>query len=411
MEPLILARFIHFTATLTAGGTIWFALLVPRPIPAPLDRRLRLLALVALALAVLSGLAWLALVAADVLGIPLTEVTPGSAWPVITDIRFGQVATVRLLLALLLMLLALLMPWTRARPLQGVLALGFVALPALTGHAGALPGPAGYLAMTADALHLLAAAAWLGGLPAFLLSLRKVPGDSQADDRVVRTTRRFSQLAVLSVCTLLGSGIINSCYLLSGPGDLLYTEYGQRLALKLVLFAAMLTLAAVNRLRLTPALPSARARTALGRNTLAETGLGLAVLALVAVIGTLPPGGHAHSTTSTIPEDATYVHIHTAAAMADVTINPGRVGRVEIGTRLWSDDMSELAARAVTVALEPPNKNARSTIEHVAVREDDGTWRVSNVDCTQDGVWTVRLTITPREGSKIVLDAPIVIAR
>ncbi|AXK80152.1 hypothetical protein DW352_06240 [Pseudolabrys taiwanensis] len=408
MEPLILARLVHFAATLTAGGTIWFALLVPRPIPAALDRRLRLLALVALALAVLSGLAWLALVAADVLGVPIAEVTPGGAWPVVTDIRFGQVAAVRLLLAVLL---ALLVPLARARPLQGVLALGFVALPALTGHAGALPGPAGYGAITADALHLLAAGAWLGGLPAFLLSLREAPGDPHADDRIVWTTRRFSQLAVVSVATLLGSGIINSCYLLSGTRDLLYTEYGQRLTLKLVLFAAMLAFAAVNRFRLTPALPSARARTALGRNTLAETGLGLAVLALVAVIGTLPPGGHAHSTTSTIPDDATFVHIHTAAAMADVTINPGRVGRVEIGTRLWRDDMSELAARAVTVALEPPNKNARSTIEHVAVREDDGTWRVSNVDCTQDGVWTVRLTITPREGSKIVLDAPIVIAR
>lgn len=408
MEPLILARFVHFAATLMAGGTIWFALMVPPPIPVRLDRRLRLLTLVALALAVLSGAVWLALVAADVLGVPLGDLDPSGVWPVLTDTRFGQVAVVRLLLVLLL---ALLVPWPRTRPLQGLLAFGFVALPALTGHAGAAPGGAGYGALAADMAHLLAAGAWLGGLPAFLLSLRKAPGGPDADDRIIQTTRRFSRLAVLAVATLLGSGLINSWYLLSGPRDLLDTDYGRRLSLKLILFAAMLALAAANRFRLTPALPSARARTALSRNTLIETGLGLGVLALVAVLGTLPPGGHAHPSESAIPDDASFVHIHTAEAMADVTIDPGRVGRVKIGIRLWRDDMSELPARTVTVALDAPNKDARPTSEHVAARQEDGTWRVDDVDCTQDGVWTVRVIITPRDGSDIVLDAPIVIAR
>jgi len=407
MEPLILARFVHFAATLTAGGTIWFALIVQRPIPAVLDRRLRLLTVVALALTVLTGAAWLALVATDVLGVPLADIYLSGVWSVMTDTRFGQVSAIRLLLALVL---ALLVPWPRTRPFQALLAGALVALLALTGHAGAVPGPTGTGALAADMAHLLAAGAWLGGLPAFLLSLGKVPGDPGADNRIIRTTRRFSWLAVLAVATLLGSGLINGWYLLSGPRDLLDTDYGQRLTLKLVLFAAMLAFAAVNRFRVTPALPSAHARTALGRNTLIETALGLGVLALVAVLGTLPPGGHAHPSESAIPEDASFVHIHTTEAMADVTVDPGRVGRVKIGIRLWRDDMTELSARAVIVALDPPNKNARSTIEHAAVRQEDGAWRVSDVDCTQGGVWTVRVIITPHEGSNIVLDGPIVIA-
>lgn len=407
MDPLILARFVHFATTLTAGGTVWFALLMPRPIPASLDRRLRLLTFVMLALAVLSAAAWLMLVAADVLGVPVAEVTPRSIWPVVTDIRFGQVMLIRLLLGSLLALLAL---WPRTRPLQGLLALGFVGLMAVTGHAGAVPGPAGAGAVTADALHLLAAGAWLGGLPAFLLSLAKGSGDPDAE-RIIRTTHRFSRLAILAVATLLGSGLINSWHLLSSPWDLLNTDYGRWLSLKLGLFAAMLVFAATNRFRLTPALPSARARTALCRNTLIETALGLGVLALVGILGTLPPGGHAHPSASAIPDDASFVHIHTAEAMADVTIDPGRVGRVKIGIRLWREDMTELPARRVSVAFDPPNKNARSTSEHVAVRDEDGTWRVNDVDCTQDGVWTVRVIINPHAGSNIVLDGPIVIAR
>ena len=55
----------------------------------------------------------------------------------------------------------------------------FLALPALVGHAGATPGLAGDLHLVSDMLHLLAAGAWLGGLPAFaflLLRARRSAG-------------------------------------------------------------------------------------------------------------------------------------------------------------------------------------------------------------------------------------------
>ena len=73
--------------------------------------------------------------------------------------------------------------------------------------------------------------------------------------------------------------------------------YGQLLVAKLVLFGLMLALAASNRFRLTPALgsavetgqPSVAAMSALRRSLLVETGLGLALIGVVAVMGTLPP--------------------------------------------------------------------------------------------------------------------------
>lgn len=405
MEPLALVRFAHFTATLVAAGTVWLALIVPRPAPTVFERRQHVLALAALALAVLSGAAWLALVAADVIGVPLADLRLGEAWPVVTDTRFGQLSAIRLPLALTL---ALAMAWRGARALQGLLALGLVVLLASTGHAGATPGTVGYAVLGADMAHLVAAGAWLGALPAFALLLGSRPGGRPGDADLVRVTRRFSRLAILAVTALTVSGLINSWHLLSGPRNLLDTVYGRLLALKLVLFAAMLALAAVNRFDLTPALPAAR--TALARNALIETVLGLGVLALVAVLGTIAPGGHVHHDVD-LSAEASFVHIHAAGAMADVTINPGRVGRVDISIRLAQEDMSELSVRAVTVAFNPPQNGARLTSEHAAVRDAHDVWEIKGVDCTQDGVWTMRLTITPHSGSSIVLDAPVVIAR
>ena len=69
---------------------------------------------------------------------------------------------------------------------------------------------------------------------------------------------RFSRLGVFSVGILLASGLINSWNLLNGPRDLMATDYGRLVALKIVLFAAMVAIAAVNRFYLTPRLPKPR---------------------------------------------------------------------------------------------------------------------------------------------------------
>lgn len=403
MEPLIPVRFVHFAATLAAGGTVWFALLLPQAVAAVLEQRLRVLTLTALGAAIVSGAAWLLLLAVDILDTSLPEALWG-LWSVVTDTRFGQVSLVRLALAVVLALLVL---RRQAGPVPGLLALGLIALPALTGHTGAKPGPAGYGTVAADMVHLVAAGAWLGGLPAFALLLAS---EAKGKD-VAQIARRYGRVALGAVTVLALSGLANGWALLGGPRDLIDTDYGRLLALKLALFAAMLVFAAVNRFHLTPALAADSARRALTRTTLSETILGLGVVSVVAILGTTPPGGHAHADVSIIPADSSFVHIHTAEAMADVTIDPGRIGRAAVTIRLWREDMTELPASAVKIAFDAPQNGARLTSEHVAVREPEGYWRVSGVDLMQDGAWTVRVIITPREGSTIVLDAPVAIAR
>jgi putative copper resistance protein D len=199
--------------------------------------------------------------------------------------------------------------WASRRPGTGsvpafatVAAAGAVALATLawSGHAGAGEGLPGTLHRASDAAHMIAAAAWLGAIMAFLLLLR--PQHAIATPALpalaARSLDRFAAAGTVCVLVLTATGMINA-QMIFGIGHsaaLIATPYGQLLLVKLLLFGAMLALAAANRWRLTPALAASLAdgdpRTAIGaiRRSLAiEAAAGLAILALVAWLGTLAP--------------------------------------------------------------------------------------------------------------------------
>jgi putative copper resistance protein D len=311
----------------------------------------------------------------------------------------------------LALLLAGLMFSPSLRLLQMVAGVTLLILIALIGHAGATPGTAGDIHLVSDMVHLLAAGAWVGALPALALLLAHAQRSNDAEwgAYAVAVTGRFSSIGVVCVGALLVSGIINSWNLLGGPRDLVTTDYGRLVLLKIILFAAMVGIAAANRFHFTPLLPSAAALKALRRNTLAETGLGLCVLLFVGALGTLSPSNHSHSTNAYVPPDAAFVHIHTNEAMAEVTLEPGRVGQANATIRVLRDDFSEFPAKDVQLALEASGSSAKFLRN--AAHLPDGTWQVNAVDLTQAGVWTVRVTITPEVGAPIVLDAPIEVDR
>jgi len=414
-DPLIFVRGVHFAATLLAAGTTGFISLVAEPAAsktgfATLQRQLILLVWLALAVAAISGAVWLVLLASDILGTSIADVClHGGAWPVLTDTRFGLVWCIRLALALLL---ALILPWRGARWLQVTIAAVFLALPALVGHAGATPGLAGDLHLGSDMLHMLAAGAWLGGLPAFAILLWRTRGSAGRGQgaAVIRVVDRFSRLGVFSVGILLASGIFNSWNLLSGPRDLIASDYGRLVALKIALFGAMVAIAAVNKFHLTPQLPQRAALRALQRNSLTEICLGLCVLMFVALLGTLPPAVHVHTASSGIPPDAAVVHIHTSEVMADVTIEPGRAGRTDVTIRVTREDFSKYPAKDVRLALDPPAAGAQ-TIERKAVEQPDGSWLVNDLTLAPSGIWATRVIVRPATGEPVVLDAPVVIER
>ncbi|HEX5210250.1 MAG TPA: copper homeostasis membrane protein CopD [Pseudolabrys sp.] len=414
-DPLVLFRAIHIAATVLASGTVAFAVFVAEPAARTagavsidsLRGQLNVTVWCALAVGAIAEAAWLIWLSADIYGAPVIAVClHGGVWTVFTDTRFGLVSAIRLGLAAVLAVLIL---WPAARLLQFVAAAGLIGLLAFVGHAGATPGMAGTIHLASDMVHLLAAGGWLGGLPALALVFAHTRRADNSGSRqfAIGVTRRFSRLGAICVGALLISGIVNSCNLLNGPRDLVATDYGRLIFMKIGLFIAMLGIAATNRFHFTPQLPSARALYALQRNSLAETGLGLVVLLFVGALGTLSPSGHAHSINADVPPDAVFVHIHTADAMAEVAVSAGRIGEANAHIRILRDDFSEYPTSSVELTLEPPGAGRK--IARAAARLPDGTWEVNGLELPQAGVWTVRLIIANGDGRPLVLDAPIVI--
>src|SRR5258708_23372968 len=101
-DPLIWVRAIHFAATLSVAGVVFFLAFVGEPafrvadenepIAALVRRRLARIAWFSLALVVLTGVAWLVLLAAQMSERPLAAMwSEDVIWTVLSDTAFGHV--------------------------------------------------------------------------------------------------------------------------------------------------------------------------------------------------------------------------------------------------------------------------------------------------------------------------------
>jgi putative copper resistance protein D len=302
---LAATRAVHLGATLLVFGETALALSVARPAWrageragvawADIERRIRTVLAWALALSVLSGIVWLALEVPLMSGEPIEEAIAGPTLGIVVrDTWFGRVCIVRLALAALFAWLLLRRAWVS--PWALVVAGAYLAAPAFAGHAAGGQGLEGASRIVVDMAHLVAAGAWVGALPGFVLVLRAAHGaDTATLDAVARATRRFSVLGAIAVAALVATGVVNSIYMVGGWAEFTGTEYGRLLLAKLVVVAAMLAIAGTNFLLLSPrvATRDARSVTALARNAMLETLGGIAVVGIVGLLGIMVPAEHA----------------------------------------------------------------------------------------------------------------------
>ncbi len=310
-DPIFAVRAVHFAATAMTVGVMAFLVLVAGPAfraagadlaASEYRRRAVRIAAIGLAAAVVSGAAWVMLEAAKMSGRPLRDaIAEGVLRTVLTRTTFGLASDIRLVLAVLLgVSLSYFGSRLWARWAAPLLAAGLLGALAWTGHAAATERLAGHLHVVADALHLLAAGTWLGSLVALamLLATARRRADRTWDHIARIATLRFSTLGIVGVLILLGTGTVNTWMLAGSLPALLGTDYGRLLLIKIALFGAMLSVAAVNRLRLTPRLSQplsgapGNARRQLIRNSALEIGLGLIIFVIVGALGTLPPALH-----------------------------------------------------------------------------------------------------------------------
>lgn len=302
---LVVARLLHFAAVTTLAGVSFFPLYAYAGTEPTALLRWRQGVLLAAAIAgLLSAILWFVFSLANMSG-TLADVGDREVlWTVVHDTRFGSVWTARLFLTIIMVGLF----WSRVVSKSGsrrdliapVLAAVLLISLAEVGHAQVEEGIEGIIHVVSDAGHLLAAGAWLGGLVplVYILLLHGREKGSGQGSNLNEILPRFSGMGYVAVATLVGSGAVNSWFLIGNISGLFATPYGQLLIVKLGLFAGMLSLAVSNRFWIVPSLTKARtddpnSSTAwtvrLRNHVLGEQFLGFMVLLVVSVLGIMRP--------------------------------------------------------------------------------------------------------------------------
>jgi putative copper resistance protein D len=201
-----------------------------------------------------------------------------------------------------------------------------------------------WLLIPATAVHHLAVALWIGGLPQLWIRLR---GSGSAE--YSRVLERFPQLALISVLALFGSGLAMALRYVDSAKALYGTSYGIMLVTKVIFFAFLLAIGAYNRMLLRSP-EAAHAAFLLRRLLEAEIGIGITAILAAASLTSQPPA-------------------------ADLKI--GRVTAQEIYERLrpsWprleSPAISEVSASTLLVTKEAQQAGLPPPPPHANTRED-----------------------------------------
>jgi putative copper resistance protein D len=304
------SRLVQYAAVMVLLGGSFFPLYAGAELSGTgkigevFSRWLQRVLLSAALLSLLSSLTWLSIEAA-MMGDGWSDAVSGSTLSVVLlQTGFGRVWIVHLALAGLVAVG--LLAFRRATSIAAMrvvagLSGALVASLAWTGHAVMTGGPAGAIDVTAQAIHLLAASVWLGGLVplGYLFMRARQDLDSAWLAAARRALPRYSQTGIAAVSLILLTGVFISWSLVGSLSALGRTTYGLVLLAKIALFLLLVGIALVNRLDLLPRVihwhRSASAETTLAklsRNIAMEQAVGIAVLAVVSVLGTLPPADH-----------------------------------------------------------------------------------------------------------------------
>ncbi|MFC3712993.1 CopD family protein [Sphingoaurantiacus capsulatus] len=285
--PLFLARLLHYLTLVPLAGMLLYgshsASLVPPPRWTEVQARLRPVAILLAIGALIGATGWLLATMATMAGSLSAAADPAVRDFILFGSDFGRLWLARLVFGALLIAAA----WRWPRLAAMLAALLLLSL-AGTGHTQVNAMPLRLAHMVNDAIHLLAAALWLGGLLPLVWLVQ-----AERDPAVLAPLlHRFSAVGYIAVGLLVVTGVANLLLSAERPFELLETLWGWLLAAKLAAFAGMLALAASNRFQLLARLeglqsgPAAdRIRDRLRHHIWSEQLLGIAVLAIVALLG------------------------------------------------------------------------------------------------------------------------------
>ena len=237
-------------------------------------------------------------------------------------------------------------------------------------------------------------AIWIGAL-APLAAMTRSPAAP-----LLAILNRFSKAAMPVVAALAVTGLVLAVVQLESVRPLIETSYGLILLTKLVLVAALLCLAALNRFRLMPQLALNPLDTkVLTRSILMECVVAVGILGVVAGWRFTPPP-RALATAAVKP---LAIHIHTDSAMFQVLISPGTVGKDSFVLQLMEGDASPLVAKEATLILSLPERGIEP-LQRVATLGADGYWHVADAPIPYPGRWHMRIEALVTDFRKVTLE-------
>lgn len=336
---------------------------------------------------------------ADALELPPAGLVNKIAWQTGLETSFGMTAAVAVF-ALFAAFFSFHAPspiLARALSLFALTAVGLAL--ALSGHASAAAPQ--WLMRPAVFVHAISVVFWVGCLVPLGAMMRNSPDPGGA-------LVRFSRAIPWAVAALVLAGTVLAVVQVEQPRALLGTAYGKILCAKLLCVAIILLLAAWNRFYLTPAVAAGdpAARRKLAHSIAVEVALVIVIFGLVAAWRFTPPP-RALAIAASKP---VLLHIHTAKAMADVTLEPRATGVARASIVIMTGDFSGLDAKEVQLTLE--NRAAGiEAISRPATKGNDAIWRADNVPVPAGGRWDVRVEILVNDFEKITLDGQIDLRR
>ncbi|MEU9583440.1 copper resistance CopC/CopD family protein [Streptomyces werraensis] len=379
--------------------------------------------------------------------------SPSTALDVSTfpDTLSGRPGMALLARVLLLLTAALLLPVLRRRtPRTRVTAGGILSVSLALTWASAEHASAGIqvpVAMTSSVLHLLAMAAWLGGLTALLLTLHRAKTPPPHN-----TVARFSRLAFTSVTVLVVTGAYQSWRGLGSWSALTGTAYGRTLAVKLAATVFLLLAAALSRrwtallarpaaaeerqpalvgapgpppeprtTHVTTAEPETLHRRALRRSVLAEVVVAVAVLLVTTVLtGTLPSRAEAEAAKAPAPQvaglpgaQALTVPYDTGtpggSGTVQLTMDPGRVGENGLQAVVFGPQGALSFVPELRVTFTLPSKDVGPI--DAGLTDRGGYWATNDLTLPLEGTWTMRLTVRVSDIDQVTVERGVRVGR
>jgi len=270
--------------------------------------------------------------------------------------------------------------------------LGFV----LSGHTRTMsPAVAGYLA---DALHLIGATLWFGGLIGVVWVVRRRRRDDDPFG-AAEAIATFSGWAASITAVVVVAGIALSWIEVGSFDALTTTTYGRLLLAKVAVVAVVLAVAAWNRFRLVPQVAAAAIEDPpaddgagwrrLIRLVRAEVALLAVVLVLTGVLVNVTPAKAANGS------GVVTVSAPLGEGTMDVTVDPAEPGRNDIHIFLY-DAQGRPADEydSAAISLELPSEDL-GPFDRTPIDAGAGHFQLVGTPLALGGDWSMTVTVKP----------------